>query len=241
MINKSFENSEYWSDAWVSHIENYLSAPPRCGIWLNFYFADKSLMFLECAGGSCRDSRYLHDKGFKSMGTDFDENTLSYVRKRYGNSKFLLQKEDGFNLSFNENSFDVVFNNGFWVCFNDDEKIVNLLEEQVRVSSKYLVVMAHNKKNEKLVAQFSNLGEKDSLYKIRFFDIEDIEHILIKSKNKFRNIKYEKFGGPVDLLFVLEKRIPFLGPIVRWVVPRLYRFQPWSKVERIAVVIESEK
>jgi hypothetical protein len=241
MINKSFENSEYWSDAWVTHIENYLNSPPRCGIWLDFYFAKKTLMFLECAGGSCRDSRYLHDKGFKSIGTDFDENTLSYVRKRYENSNFLLQKEDGFNLSFNEDSFDVVFHNGFWVCFDDDKKIVNLLEEQARVSNKYLVAIVHNKKNDNLVAKFDKLSEKDSLYKIRFFDIEDIACIIKKSQNKFSNIKYEKFGGPIDCLYLFKKRIPFLGPLIHWAVPRLYRFQPWNKVERIAVVIELKK
>lgn len=240
VLNKSIESVEYWSDSWVHHIEKYLAAPPRGGIWLSYYFSNKSLSFLECAGGSCRDSRYLFENGRQSKGTDFDEKTLDYVAKKFANLKFPLRKEDAFALSFDNNSIDVVFHNGFWIYF-DDYKIANLLKEQARVSKKFAVALIHNKHNRGLVTQFKELSIKDDLYKIRFFDIKTLESILKSSGIKFRSVKYEKFGGPIDRLFTLEKRIPSLSPLVRWIVPRLYRYQPWNKVERIAMVIELDK
>lgn len=240
MANESFKNSEYWSAAWVRHIETYLSAPPRCGIWLSNYFSDESLSFLECAGGSCRDSRFLFKKGRKSIGSDFDEKTLIYVSKKYASLNFPLLKEDGFSLSFENKSIDIVFHNGFWVCFDDDNKIVSLLKEQSRVANKYAVALVHNANNKNLISKFKELSAKDDLYKIRFFDNILLDNILHASGIKYKNVRYEKFGGPADRLFTLEKIIPFLSPLIRWITPRLYRYQPWSKVERIAMVIELE-
>jgi ubiquinone/menaquinone biosynthesis C-methylase UbiE len=241
MINKSFDNSDYWSDAWVRHIESYLTAPPRAGIWLNYYFSDPASSFLECAGGSCRDSRYLFEKSRPSVGSDFDNKTLEYVRKKFRNSTFPLQQENAFLLSFESDSKDVVFHNGFWVCFDDDEKIHELLNEQVRVSKRYVVALVHNIHNQELVSRFQLLSNEDDLYRIRFFDIDSLRRIVKKSGIKFKGMKFEKFGGSVDRLFGLEKKVPFLSPVVRWLVPRLYGFQPWRKVERIALVIELEK
>ncbi len=238
MVNKEFYNNEYWSEAWVRHIENYLNSPPRCGIWLRQYFKNESLSLLECAGGSCRDSRYLFDIGRKSIGSDFDKKTLEYVKEKYIDSKFSLKVEDGFNLSFADKSIDIVFHNGFWVCYDDDLKIVDLLSEQVRVSRSYSVALLHNLKNSKLVEQFKELSSDDNLYKIRFFDFQQINMIINLSGINYKSIRFEKFGGPVDFLYQFEKKIPIISPIIRWLVPRLYRFQPWSKVERIAVIIE---
>jgi len=58
MSKSFFQEQTFWSDAWVRHIESYLAAPPRCGIWLMTNYG-KNHSILECAGGSCRDSRYL--------------------------------------------------------------------------------------------------------------------------------------------------------------------------------------
>lgn len=241
MIKKSFENSDYWSDAWVRHLETYLAAPPRCGIWLDYYFSDRALTFLECAGGSCRDSRYLFEKERRSVGSDFDDKTLLYVKKKFIHSHFSLLKEDAFKFSFADDSFDVVFHNGFWICFDNDEKITNLLKEQVRISKKYIVALVHNINNRQLVTRFAELSAKDDLYNVRFFSIDALVSIVKSAGIGSSKVRFEKFGGPVDRLFVFENKIPFLAPLVRWIVPRLYRFQSWKNVERIALVIELDK
>lgn len=240
MLDKSLKSSDDWSDSWVQHIEKYLAAPPRCGIWLYSYFSRKTLSFLECAGGSCRDSRFLFEKKLQSVGSDFDEKTLNYLFRRFSDIKFPLSKEDAFALSFDDDTFDVVFHNGFWIYF-DDVKILSLLKEQARVSKRYAVVLVHNARNQALVDRFKEMSVKDVLYKARFFDIDALEEILKLSGLKHRGVKYEKFGGPFDILFAFERKIPFLSPLVRWLVPRLYRYQPWDKVERIAMIIELDK
>ena len=241
MVNKSFKDGKYWSDTWVGYIEKYLNAPPRCGLWLIHYFSDIKFTFLEIAGGSCRDSRFLFQKGRQSIGSDFDEKTLDYLKNKYSNSNFCLRKENAFKLVFDDNSIDIVFHNGFWVCFDDDYQIISLLKEQSRVANKYVVVLVHNLKNHKLVKRFKELSVKDNLYNFRFFDVGMLDSILKSSGLKYKEVRYEKFGGSVDFLFKFEKKIPILSSLIRWVVPRLYRYQPWNKVERIAMIIELDK
>jgi len=241
MVNKKFIQSEYWSNKWSQHIDNYLSAPPRCGIWLNYLFPAKNLSFLESAGGSCRDSRYLFNEGRQSVGTDFDQKTLDYVNSKYPNSSFTLRREDGFKFNYPDNSFDVVFNNGFWVLFRDDRDIFRLIQEQARVAGKYLIALVHNKDNPRLVASFKKKSIDDDLYNIRFFDVQDLKCLLKSSGLNFRSIRFDKFGGRVDDLFAIERKVPALAKVVRWLVPRLYRFQNWADVERIALIIELDK
>jgi len=238
MTNPSFGASDYWSAAWQRHINAYLAAPPRCGIWLESLFSEGDFSFLECAGGSCRDSRFLFQKKRKALGSDFDEHTVNYINEKHSTSGFILQTEDAFRLGFDSKSFDIVFHNGFWVLFDDDQIVCSLLTEQVRVASRYVVALVHNKCNQALVNTFSEKSLKDDLYKIRFFDVDALMRIVELSGIKFRSVSFQKFGGPVDRLYALGSKIPFVMPLACWIVPRLYRYQPWSRVERIALVIE---
>lgn len=238
MTNDNFDNPEYWGEKWSRHIENYLAAPPRCGIWMHKTFRGKKFSVLEAAGGSCRDSRYLFELGYQAVGSDFDQRTLEYIRKKFRDSSFKVFYEDAFHFSYKDNEFDVVFNNGFWVLFDDDNSLIDLLKEQARVSKKYAFVLVHNIKNEKLVETFNKKSNQDDLYSIRFFDKTKLKDVLKRSKIKYKGYRFEKFGGPVDRLYALERRLFFISPIVRWLVPRLYRIQPWTKVERIVLVVE---
>jgi hypothetical protein len=85
------------------------------------------------------------------------------------------------------------------------------------------------------------MSSSDNLYNIRFFDIQDIKNILQMSRIGFKNVAFQKFGGPADRLYTLAKRLPVLTPLVRRLVPRLYQYQPWNTAERIAVIIELDK
>jgi len=236
--NADFSDPDFWSEAWIKHIETYLKAPARCGVWLNTILGDKSLTVHECAGGSCRDSRYLFNLGYKASGSDFDEKTLAYVRNRFASSAFAIQREDAFRLSYGNSNFDVVFHNGFWVCFDDDRALLELLREQVRVTRRLAIGLVHNAANASNVKIFREKSEHDGLYKIRFFDREKLKQILEESKINYRSYRFEKFGGPVDRLYALERKFPVLSAPIRWLVPRLYRFQPWSRVERIALIVD---
>lgn len=235
--NVDMSDSGFWSESWVRHIENYLSAPPRCGIWLRTRFELKTFSVLELAGGSCRDSRYLHGLGVDSKGSDFDAMTLSYIRQRFPESSFEIMKENAFSLSFPDKSLDFTFHNGFWICFNPED-VNRLLVEQTRVTRKTIVAFMHNIENRALVADFAERGKTDPLYQIRFFHRNELKGVVEKSEISYKAIRIEKFGGIADMGYSLEKRFPALKSLVRFLVPKLYQLQPWSRVERIALIIE---
>ena len=226
-----------WNRIWEEYIEKYLSTPPRVGVWIKNKFSSKKLSILEIAGGSCRDSMYLHLLGYNSVGSDLNYKVLSLIRKKFSNITFKLIQTDAFNLSFKDNSFDIVFSNGLLIYFWNDEDIFNLLKEQMRVARRYVVSIVHNKENDELVKKFAKLKEKDPLYDIRFFTREELLDIANKLQIKGK-VLVEKFGGPADYLYLFEKKIPALRSVVRWLVPKLYHFQPWTRVERIVLIIE---
>jgi hypothetical protein len=233
-----FKNETFWSGAWARHIEEYLSAPPRCGYWLVSHFS-KQLSFLEIAGGSCRDSHYLSLQGINAIGSDFDDKTLDYLKKRFPNSPHPIQKENAFQLSFANKSIDLSFSNGFWIYFNDDN-ITFLIREQERITKKFIVSLVHNMENVDLVSLFRKKATIDSLYKIRFFNREQLLKIISKSGIRYRSITMHKFGGPMDI-FLSKTLKGISNPMnrtARRFVPRLYDYQPWSVTERIACVID---
>ncbi len=240
MAEIDFASEKFWSQKWVSHIERYLVGVPRCGVWLKARFGSKCHSVLECAGGSCRDSRYLFDAGFGAVGSDFDQATVDYLKKRFGESKFEIKREDAAALTCASKSFDLVFHNGFWVCFDDDSFIDKLLVEQSRVAKKYLVAIVHNGENHALVDRFSSLAKSDSIYDIRFFRREQLLDIFLRSGVRYKKVNIEKFGGFADILYDVADRYKYFTGLMRWVVPRIYKFQPWGSVERLALIVELE-
>lgn len=239
------DNTEqFWEDSWIKHIETYLEATPRAGIFIENYFKDINKL-LEIAGGSCRDSRYLANKGCEATGSDFDEKTLTYLEKeRFPNDKLRYSKEDAFKLSFLENSFDLVFHNGFFVLFDDNNSLKTMLLEQARVSKRYIVFFVHNAQNNTLKHLFKEKSLEDDLYKIRFFDKNVVLTIVEESGIKYKNIKLLKFGGFVDVFYKkrLKRVVPnILYPFRNFIIPKLYQFQKWENTERICCVVELDK
>jgi hypothetical protein len=237
MTEKNFKKEVYWSEVWKNNIEVYLKAPPRTGIWLKSWLP-KTFSILEIGGGSCRDSRYLFNEGYNSVGTDFDEKTLKYLTTKHPKSSFPMRHENAFAFSFDDGQFDVTFHNGLWVLFDDNNKIKELLKEQLRVTKKTLIAIVHNKDNKNLKYRFLQKSFKDSLFNIRFFSRREIKNIISNSRIQYTNLRIKKFGGIVDILYQFEKMFPPLSFVIRWIVPRLYKFLPWSKVERIVLIID---
>jgi len=236
MDDSNSSSEKYWGQSWARHLRDYLAAPARCGMWLDSRFDLRGLSTLECAGGSCRDSRYLFNRGYACAGSDFDQKTLDYVKTHFPSSDFDMSRQDAFALDCRDGQFDVVFHNGFWGYF-DDEAIHRLLREQVRVARKYAVALVHNAENPALADRFARKSRQDDLYKIRFFSRDDMLRVVQGSGIRYKSLRLEKFGGPADLLFGLSRRMPALLPLTARLVPRLYRWQRWSTAERVAVVI----
>lgn len=238
-VNSSFIDESYWADAWVRHIENYLISPSRCGYWIrNKFYKINSI--LEIAGGSCRDSLYLSQYYKKVVGSDFDEKTLRYLQQRFPASKSMFSRQDAFKFDFSDKSFDLSFSNGFWVLFSDDNDVETLLIEQVRITKKYVINLVHNGHNQRLIEAFKTKSKDDSLYNIRFFSRQELVDIVNKSGVQYKSIYLKKFGGPLDILLSNKylNKIGFISILLKIIVPALYGFQPWSKVERIALIVE---
>lgn len=241
-MSNYFSSESFWQNAWRRHIDVYLANPPRCGYWLAAMFPDKKLKFIEIAGGSCRDSRYLADTGYSCIGTDFDQYTIEYLKDRFPHSSLRLFREDAFHFSFLDKSFDISFSNGFWILFSDNQQLYSLLKEQERITRRYIITLVHNATNKKLVKEFQEKAKTDQLYNIRFFQINELRTIINSSGILYKRIVFKKFGGPFDMFYSSRiKRVPnLLKKFARHIVPRLYKFQSWESTERIACVIELE-
>lgn len=234
-MHEGLVDQGFWEDAWVRHLEQYLSTPPRAGLWLAARFPLAAWRVLELAGGSCRDSRYLAEQGVAAIGSDFDQKTLDYLARRYPASPLVLQREDASALSLADGAVDLSMHNGFWVLFGDDAKLVQLLREQARVTRRVLVALVHNADNPRVVAAFARKAQADPLYDIRFFRRGELPALVAAAGLRPRAVRLEKFGGPVDRLLALPGAA---GRAARWAVPRLYRWLPWRWVERVALVVE---
>lgn len=237
-VTPSFIQEAYWSEAWVRHIENYLSSPPRCGYWLKYKFP-RITSILEIAGGSCRDSLFLSRHYANVIGSDFDEKTLFFLKSRYPEYKSVFSRQNAFQFEFNSKTFDLTFSNGFWVLFQNDKDIQQLIREQARVTKKYLISLVHNGNNNRLIRTFNEKSKTDSLYNIRFFKPHEIMNNIKASGIQYRSIRLEKFGGTVDRLLSTQLTADSnCSYKTNLIIPRLYKYLPWSNVERIAVIVE---
>lgn len=234
------DSNRFWSQAWVRHIEEYLKSVPRAGIFLRNYFA-KERTVLEVAGGSCRDSRYLAKKGFVATCSDFDAQTIKYLKEvRFPNDLLRYSVEDAFAFSYKKRSFDLVFHNGFFIYF-DDAQIMQMLQEQARVAKHYIIFFVHNGENRELIETFRKRAQSDKLFDIRFFSQDECIALVKSSGIEAKRIKIAKFGGFFDLFY--KKRfkgvIPNpLYPLREYIVPRLYWLQRWENTERICCIVE---
>lgn len=234
-MHDHLREQRFWQEAWMRHLELYLATPPRAGLWLAARFDLSHWSVLEIAGGSCRDSRHLADRGVDAIGTDFDAKTLAYLAQRFPSSPLKMRREDALALTLADGSVDLSMHNGFWVLYADDAQVMALMREQARVTRKVLVAIVHNAANRRLASIFKRMAQSDPLYDIRFFDRHELKSLVQAAGVSYQRMKIEKFGGPVDILL----RLP--GPLGRWakqVVPRLYRWLPWSQVERVVLVLE---
>jgi len=236
-------NKDDWYESWKIHLEQYLKAPPRTGIYIHAHFP-RINSSLEIACGSSRDSIYLAKKQVGATASDYEYRVIDELKKRFIHRKLKYQQADAFELPFNDNAFDMVFHNGFFVLFENNQDIKTMIVEQARVSRKYVLFFVHNKRNRDLVRQFGKLAPNDSIYDIRFFEPNEIERIASEANIDRCSLKILKFGGKCDLLYSKQLKRFILNIAYPWrtvVIPRLYEMQKWEKTERIGCLIELNK
>lgn len=240
----NFENKYNWANSWKKHIEDYIVAPPRTGIFIHTFLGAKFNSVLEIASGSGRDSRYLSHCGFDATASDYCDEIVNYINDmRFPNETLKYFVEDARKLSFDNNSFDLIFHNGLFIYFNENEKIFEILKEQERVSKKYIVFFVHNSLNKKLVKNFATLSKKDKLYDIRFFSPREVKSIILESGICIKSLSLKKFGGICDILYSnkINKYNNTVKKTTHFVIPYLYQVQNWFITERVACIIELNK
>lgn len=236
---KCLTDKPFWEETWRRHIESYLARPPRAGHFVRTMFGRYGHSVLEIAGGSCRDSRYLAQKGWEATASDFDEKTLAYLKARFQENKPKLCYANALELPFPDATFDVTFHNGFWIYFQSDTDINRMAAEQFRVTKRAATGFLHNGRNRCLIETFARKAETDKLYAIRFFDPDEVYEILRTSGARPGSIHIYKFGGRVDQLHNPKvKGLPNpLWPVAGRVIPHLYQAQPWANTERIVFCV----
>ncbi|MEE2757289.1 MAG: class I SAM-dependent methyltransferase [Myxococcota bacterium] len=236
-------NNELWPNLWRQYLDQYLSKPPRTGFWVDAHFGGKANSFLELGCGSGRDAMYLAQRGHSVVGSDLDDVTLMELETRFGSETLNFSVQDASNLTFDTDSFDVVYHNGLWVLFEDDDVIISMLKEQIRVASKYAIILVHNQENLALRRQFQKRADGgDQLYDIRFFNRTSLTDLIESSGLEYRSLKLMKFGGRFDAFYrktPIKRVIPnVLWPLRKQLVPHLYQAESWTRTERLACVLE---
>ena len=237
----------FWEESWHTHLESYLKANPRNGIFIKYLLGNQINSAIEIACGSSRDSIYLAMEGYKSTATDFDAKTITYLTEKFENVENLdYQTANAFNLPFDDSSFDLVYHNGFFVCLDNNEDLFRLLKEQERVAKKYIWILVHNQLNRKMVSQFEKLSQADKLYNIRFFTPNELEQLVYDSCIKLKQMKILKFGSSGKLgVDYWSSKFPMKNllskEMLENIAPKMYQSQSWEQTERVACLIELDK
>lgn len=226
-----------WDELWNKKLHQYLDTVPRTGIFVGHLFP-KARTFLELGAGSARDSYYLNQVGYHSTGSDYSDAAFDAWRDVYGDN-FPIKLVDAFKIDAADDAYDVTFHNGLYVLF-DDEPIKQLIREQARITRSAMVIIVHNKRNTRLESKFKTLAKTDALYRIRFFDPHEMVRLVKESGVAYSSVKVRKFGGPADRTYAWSgatARKPSLCKRLGGLTSFAYQLQPWSLVERSAIVV----
>jgi len=233
-----FKDSNFWKDQWEEKVEGYLKGKPVLGALIENLVENNTLSgvrtICEIAAGSARDSIYL-GKRFIVTATDKYISQFSISEKfaeRY-KSNITFQEEDAYNFTFADNHFDLVFHNGFFILFPDNQDIVRLITEQMRITKKYAMIVVHNKwdfYSRLWVRHLANKG--DLLYDFRWWSLRELKR-LIKPYGKIISA-----GGLENRIIRSIQTYKFTPSFIKRM--KLWELGVWKKLfpcERIYLVV----
>lgn len=221
----------FWNAAWSKYFDSYSRSAPRQAFYIYFVLGKMRGRILEIGAGSFRDVVCLNRWGAKSYGVDFSQEAVRLASETFARWRGRFLVGDAFSLCFKDKMFEASYHNGFFVCFNEDEKIRHLLKEQIRVTKKVVICTVHNRLNEGLRREFQRRARKESLYDVRFFGVEEMLRLM---RPFFRRIRVYPFGLPVfDRIFIRWLGLPWVGRLFYLLIAR---FWPLSRSERLMFV-----
>ncbi len=165
-----------WDDQWTDKFEHY-QQDIRHAYYIRSILESRENNLLEIAAGSFRDMGALNRWGYKCFGIDYSSVSVLKAKDWFADYAGRIRRMNAFDMQFEDGMFDLSFHNGFWGYFDDNE-IKGLLAEQARVTRYRVVATVHNRHNAQFVEYFNRLTEKDRLYKLRFFEVDEIADLM---------------------------------------------------------------
>ncbi len=229
-----------WAESWIKHLDGYLAGPPRTGAFVKQIVGRRIESALELGCGSSRDSIFLARSGFKCTATDYEDQAVERLKQRFSCETLEYRQADATDLPFQAKSFDLVFHNGLFILFEDDEVLSAMIREHCRVARKYFLAIVHNGENQELRQRFSRLASQDPIYDIRFFTRDILLDLALSAGLVASQVRFLKFGGLADVAYRPRLKQRFSNPFVSVAhrfAPALYQMQSWNRTERIACLI----
>jgi ubiquinone/menaquinone biosynthesis C-methylase UbiE len=189
-IKIGITEKEAWNEKWKEIFDHY-QQDLRHAYYIRAVLNTNEKKIIELAAGSFRDTNALNVMGINCFGCDYSSQSVLSAKKQFPLIFNKLSEQDAFNINFPDKEFDLSFHNGFWALFSDDNDILKLIQEQVRITKYRIIATVHNAHNRSFVEYFNRLKENDPLYNIRFFEIDEITELM---KSVTNNIKIIPVG-----------------------------------------------
>ncbi|MCJ1886626.1 class I SAM-dependent methyltransferase [Pseudomonas sp. LA21] len=179
-----------WDEKW-QEIFNLYQNDIRHAYYIDAVRRRHETRVLEIAAGSFRDIVQLTKRGVEGHGIDFSPESVALAQKLYPSLQERFQVMDAFDLQYPDNHFDISFHNGFWGLFSDED-IDRMAREQARITKGRMIVTVHNAHNHAFAELFNSEKQRDPLFNIRFFTLDQMHGILSKVARKITVIPVGK-------------------------------------------------
>jgi ubiquinone/menaquinone biosynthesis C-methylase UbiE len=188
-VEIGIKSQQEWDEKWLDIFDHY-QQDLRHAYYINAILNPNEKKLLEIAAGSFRDTGALNKWGLECYGADFSIKSVEMAKKQFPDLAEKMSQQDAFEFSFKDKEFDLSFSNGFFGYFNDNE-ILKLAKEQARITKYRIAATVHNAHNKQFVEYFDKLKQNDPLYKVRFFEMDEIAQLM---KSVAKNVEIIPVG-----------------------------------------------
>ncbi len=146
--------------------------------------------------------KFLSEQGYDVTGIDYSEKVIALAKKKYPHLKFKV--DNGYNLSFKDQSFDLVITIGALQCVYDYKKFIT---ETARVAKQALVIstLYRKKKSDNPQELVEKQLKKDS-WPTRDFHPDELTSILEDLGFRTRVIRQINGRSLKDHFFIVAER-----------------------------------
>ncbi len=165
-----------WDGLWARYFREY-QGDCRHAFYVAAIRRRRERRILEIGAGSFRDMAALNRWGFYCEGVDFSTESVASAREMMPAFSDRIRQMDAMELDYPDGTFDLTYHAGLWVLFKDAD-IVRLAAEQARVTRSRMLATVHNAHNRTFREKFEAWGREDPLYRVRFFEAEEIAALM---------------------------------------------------------------